>query len=57
MEHIVRTSVEKATLIPLTHISQPSFERDGYLDCKESISCQCGIQNEIPIYRILRLHI
>ncbi len=26
------------------------------LDCKESMSCQCRIQNEIPIYRILRLH-
>ncbi len=30
MECIVRTSVEKATLNPLTHVSQPSFETNGY---------------------------
>jgi hypothetical protein len=30
MERMVRASVEKATLIPFTHVSQPSFEIDGY---------------------------
>jgi hypothetical protein len=30
MECIVRTNVEKATLNPLTHVSQPSFETNGY---------------------------
>jgi hypothetical protein len=30
MECIVRTSVEKATLNSLMHVSQPSFETNGY---------------------------
>jgi hypothetical protein len=30
VERIVRTNVEKTTLIPFTHVSQPSFEIDGY---------------------------
>jgi hypothetical protein len=30
MECIVRTSVDKVALIPFTHVSQPSFEIDGY---------------------------
>jgi hypothetical protein len=30
MEHIVRMNVQKATLIPFTHVSQPSFETNGY---------------------------
>jgi hypothetical protein len=30
VERIVRTNVEKTALIPLTHVSQPSFETNGY---------------------------
>jgi hypothetical protein len=30
VEHIVNTSVDKVALIPLTHVTQPSFESDGY---------------------------
>jgi len=30
VECLVKTSVEKATLIPLMHVSQPSFETNGY---------------------------
>jgi len=29
VEHIVNTSVDKMALIPLTHVTQPSFESDG----------------------------
>jgi len=29
MEAIITRSVEKATLIPLTHVYQPTFESDG----------------------------
>ncbi len=29
MEAIITQSVEKATLIPLTHVYQPTFESDG----------------------------
>jgi hypothetical protein len=28
--HIVKMSVDKVTLIPLTHVIQPSFESDGF---------------------------
>jgi hypothetical protein len=29
VEHIVNTSVDKVALIPLAHVTQPSFESDG----------------------------
>jgi hypothetical protein len=30
VEHIVRMNVQRTKLIPLTHVSQPSFETNGY---------------------------
>jgi hypothetical protein len=55
MEAIITRSVEKATLIPFTHVYQPTLENDG----------AWGIQNqhlpnviygEIPIHRNILLH-
>jgi hypothetical protein len=40
-----------------THTCIPTILWNRWLlDCKESMPCQCGIQNEIPIYRIFKLH-
>jgi hypothetical protein len=30
VERIVKTNMEKATFLPFTHVSQPSFETNGY---------------------------
>jgi hypothetical protein len=30
VERIVKTDMEKATFLPITHVSQPSFKTNGY---------------------------
>jgi hypothetical protein len=55
METIITRSVEKATLIPLTHVYQPTFESDGAW-VYEANTSQCYLHNEIPIHRNILLH-
>jgi hypothetical protein len=42
MEAIITQSVEKATLIPLIHVYQPTLESDG--------AWGCYLRGEIPIH-------
>ncbi len=51
VECIVKTSVNKATLIPFTQCNPTIFWKWWFLDYKQSKSCQCGILSEIHVYR------
>jgi hypothetical protein len=51
MEATVTWSVEKTTLIPLTHVYQPTIESDGAW----GIWSQCHLCSEIPIHQNILL--
>jgi hypothetical protein len=56
MEAIITRSVEKAILIPLTHVYQPTFESDGAWGVWSQRLPQCYLRSEIPIHRNILLH-
>ncbi len=57
MKAIITRSVKKATLIPLTHVYQPTLESDGDWGVQsQRLPSQCYLCSEIPIHQNILLH-
>jgi hypothetical protein len=56
MEAIITRSVEKAALIPLTHVYQPTLESDGAWGVRSQCLPNVIYAMKIPIHRNILLH-